>query len=292
MTDFISYSSIIEDFNNLNQKSPFILEKFDNNVNKNDYLNLLTSLDNEQKINLINYSKQISNSIFLEFLENYFFYNNPNYNLIVFYILEDEKYILEDKKYFIKKIYDPYESNNHIRNTCELISIMIENDDNDPNNYSINAIPIHNIRLEIFNYILEFLKYYYKYPWHSINKPLIKDDFKDNIIYKYIIKYIEEDSDDINNYIFWDESHKYIIYQKKSDDYPDDKLFSSYCEIHRIWFADWIHNIYQRDINILYEIVNASNFLDIKPLLDLGISKIASILKNKPTSEIEKILKV
>ena len=43
------------------------------------------------------------------------------------------------------------------------------------------------------------------------------------------------------------------------------------------------------DLNMIFEIVLASNYLDIKPLLELANAKVASILKGKTTEEIRRI---
>ena len=42
------------------------------------------------------------------------------------------------------------------------------------------------------------------------------------------------------------------------------------------------------DLNMIFEIVLASNYLDIKPLLELANAKVASILKGKTTEEIRR----
>ena len=43
------------------------------------------------------------------------------------------------------------------------------------------------------------------------------------------------------------------------------------------WYADYI-NLEQE---VLFELIMASNYLDIKPLLELSCSKVASLIKNK-----------
>ena len=43
------------------------------------------------------------------------------------------------------------------------------------------------------------------------------------------------------------------------------------------WYADYV-NIEQE---ILFELIMAANYLDIKPLLELSCAKVASMIKNK-----------
>ena len=50
------------------------------------------------------------------------------------------------------------------------------------------------------------------------------------------------------------------------------------------WYADYI-NLEQE---VLFELIMASNYLDIKPLLELACAKVASLIKNKSIEEIRK----
>ena len=47
-------------------------------------------------------------------------------------------------------------------------------------------------------------------------------------------------------------------------------------------------NFTEIDLDMLFEIILASNYLDIKPLLELASAKVASILKGKTTEEIRR----
>ena len=47
-------------------------------------------------------------------------------------------------------------------------------------------------------------------------------------------------------------------------------------------------NFIEIDLDMLFEIILASNYLDIKPLLELASAKVASILKGKTTEEIRR----
>ena len=47
-------------------------------------------------------------------------------------------------------------------------------------------------------------------------------------------------------------------------------------------------NFTEVDLDMIFEIILASNYLDIKPLLELASAKVASILKGKTTEEIRR----
>ncbi|EUD64774.1 S-phase kinase-associated protein 1 [Plasmodium inui San Antonio 1] len=50
--------------------------------------------------------------------------------------------------------------------------------------------------------------------------------------------------------------------------------------------SSWDYDFVSTDKETLYELIEASNYLDIKPLLDLTCGKIASMMKDKTTEEI------
>ena len=54
------------------------------------------------------------------------------------------------------------------------------------------------------------------------------------------------------------------------------------------WFADYI-NLEQE---VLFELIMASNYLDIKSLLELACAKVASLIKNKSVQEIRKFFNI
>ena len=54
------------------------------------------------------------------------------------------------------------------------------------------------------------------------------------------------------------------------------------------WYADYI-NLEQE---ILFELIMASNYLDIKSLLELACAKVASMIKNKSIEEIRKFFNI
>lgn len=54
------------------------------------------------------------------------------------------------------------------------------------------------------------------------------------------------------------------------------------------WYADYI-NLEQE---VLFELIMAANYLDIKPLLELSCAKVASLIKNKSIPEIRKFFNI
>ena len=54
----------------------------------------------------------------------------------------------------------------------------------------------------------------------------------------------------------------------------------------------WDYKYIDIDLEMLFELVNAVNYLDIEPLLELGSAKVASIIKGKTAEEIKKILNI
>ena len=54
------------------------------------------------------------------------------------------------------------------------------------------------------------------------------------------------------------------------------------------WYADFVN----LDQEVLFELILASNYLDIKPLLELSCAKVASLIKNKSIPEIRKFFNI
>ena len=52
---------------------------------------------------------------------------------------------------------------------------------------------------------------------------------------------------------------------------------------------EWDYNFIDVDINTIFKIINASNYLNIPPLLELASAKIASITQSKTTEEIKQL---
>ena len=54
------------------------------------------------------------------------------------------------------------------------------------------------------------------------------------------------------------------------------------------WYADYI-NV---EKEVLFELIMASNYLDIKHLLEFACAKVASLIKNKSIEEIRKFFNI
>ena len=55
---------------------------------------------------------------------------------------------------------------------------------------------------------------------------------------------------------------------------------------------DWDYNFIDLDLDKIFEINLAANYLDIRPLLELSGAKIASLIKGKTTQEVRKIFNI
>ena len=54
------------------------------------------------------------------------------------------------------------------------------------------------------------------------------------------------------------------------------------------WYAEFVN----LDQEVLFELILAANYLDIKPLLELSCAKVASLIKNKSIPEIRKFFNI
>ena len=54
----------------------------------------------------------------------------------------------------------------------------------------------------------------------------------------------------------------------------------------------WDYEFINVDLDLIFEIILAANYMDIKPLLELASSKIASIIKGKTPEEIRKTFNI
>ena len=55
------------------------------------------------------------------------------------------------------------------------------------------------------------------------------------------------------------------------------------------WYTDYVNGLEQEE---LFELILASNYLDIKPLLELTCAKVATMIKNKTIPEIRKFFSI
>ncbi|SCV67666.1 BQ2448_5277 [Microbotryum intermedium] len=56
--------------------------------------------------------------------------------------------------------------------------------------------------------------------------------------------------------------------------------------------SDWDQKFIQVDQEMLFEIILAANYLDIKPLLDVGCKTVANMIKGKQPEEIRKLFNI
>ena len=55
---------------------------------------------------------------------------------------------------------------------------------------------------------------------------------------------------------------------------------------------EWDYKYIEVDIDLIFELILAANYMDIKPLLELASAKVASIIKGKNTEEIRKTFNI
>ena len=56
--------------------------------------------------------------------------------------------------------------------------------------------------------------------------------------------------------------------------------------------GEWDANFIDLEQETLFKVILAANFLDIQPLLDLGIAKVASMIKGKEVDQVKKIFNI
>lgn len=77
-------------------------------------------------------------------------------------------------------------------------------------------------------------------------------------------------------------------HENKMDDIEKPLKSSNLNEIIQPWYADFI----DVEEELLFSLINAANYMDIQPLLNLGCAKVASLIKNKTPEEIREIFNV
>jgi S-phase kinase-associated protein 1 len=78
----------------------------------------------------------------------------------------------------------------------------------------------------------------------------------------------------------WCEYHKEDIYK---DDYQDNR---------NLEIDEWDQKFMDIDQEMLFDMILAANYLDIKPLLDIGCKIVANMIKGKNVEEIRKIFNI
>ena len=136
--------------------------------------------------------------------------------------------------------------------------ITLINDDHDTFKVLENNI---NISVFVYNYINETDE---EEPVLSIGK--IKKNVMDDIL-KFCNYYVTD----------------------KMNEIPKPLLEDDLGRVIQPFYCSFINKDNQDDI---FQLILASNFLQIKPLLELGCAKIASLLKNKEPDEIQKMFNI
>ncbi|CAD6501698.1 BgTH12-01948 [Blumeria graminis f. sp. triticale] len=84
--------------------------------------------------------------------------------------------------------------------------------------------------------------------------------------------------------IEWCEHHKHDPAPAADDDSDSRKRTTD--------IEEWDQKFMQVDQEMLFEIILASNYLDIKPLLDVGCKTVANMIKGKSPEEIRKTFNI
>lgn len=86
----------------------------------------------------------------------------------------------------------------------------------------------------------------------------------------------------MNKVLEWCTHHKDTAF---SDDDDDDARRASPVD-------EWDKNFLKVDQEMLYEIITAANYLNIRPLLDSGCKVVAEMIRNKSPQELRKIFNI
>jgi S-phase kinase-associated protein 1 len=78
---------------------------------------------------------------------------------------------------------------------------------------------------------------------------------------------------------------EYLVHYKDTEpkEIPKPLPTNNLSEVTDEWDVNFINGI---DLDTSFDVINAANYMDIKPLLDLSCAKIASIMKGKNADEI------
>lgn len=113
---------------------------------------------------------------------------------------------------------------------------------------------------------------------------LIKNMLEDCIEIESAIPIPNVNAAVLNKVLEWCEHHKNDPVPA-ADDEADSRKKSTDIE-------EWDQKFMQVDQEMLFEIILAANYLDIKPLLDVGCKTVANMIKGKPPTEIRKTFNI
>ena len=138
----------------------------------------------------------------------------------------------------------------------ELVKTMIDEDQNEE---EAQEIPLPNVKSAILSKVIEFTKHYKEEPMNEIEKV------------------------GTNNFSFVggpvDNELIYFSQPLKS---------ANMAEVVQEWYSNFI----AVDQEILFELILAANYMDIKPLLDLTCATVASMIKGKSPEDIRKTFNI
>eukprot|EP00474_Spongospora_subterranea_P008431 CRZ08889.1 hypothetical protein [Spongospora subterranea] len=129
---------------------------------------------------------------------------------------------------FVTKEQTRFPIQRNLAMTSRLVQKILETDRDE------TVIPLHNVRGEIMDKIITYMRHHMDNPASEIQKPLKSNNMREVV---------------------------------------DDQ-----------WDAEFV-DVSQ---DILFELILAANYMDVKPLLDLTCAKVASMLKGKTPEEIRK----
>ncbi len=78
---------------------------------------------------------------------------------------------------------------------------------------------------------------------------------------------------------------EYLVHYKEVDpkEIPKPLPSNNLADVTEQWEVDFLNEL---DLDTNFDLINAANYMDIKPLLDLSCAKIASLMKGKTAEEI------
>ena len=83
----------------------------------------------------------------------------------------------------------------------------------------------------------------------------------------------------------------YLVHYKESEpkEIPKPLPSPNLLDVTDEWDVTFINSV---DLDTTFDIINAANYMDIKPLLDLSCAKIASLMKGKTAEEIRTMFNI